>query len=86
MAVSPSDARAVASGNAKGRELLDAPNPTSLAVGTQSTQATTQAALTAVDATVIDATYGTVEEAVLNNVRTRLNEIEAALKAFGILT
>ncbi len=86
MAVSPSDARAVASGNAKGKELLDAPNPTSLAVGTQSTPATTQAALSAENATVIDATYGAIDEGVLNNVRTRLGEIEAALQAFGLIT
>ncbi len=42
-------------------------------------------ALTAVDATVIDSTYDSTEEAVLNNVRTRLNEIEAKLTALGLL-
>lgn len=44
------------------------------------------AALTAVDATAINATYDATEEAVLNNVRTRLNEIEALLQANGLLT
>jgi len=44
------------------------------------------AALTAVDATVIDATYGTVEEAVLNNVRDRVNDVESRLQAYGLLT
>lgn len=44
------------------------------------------AALTAVDATAINATYDAVEEAVLNNVRTRLNEIETLLQANGLLT
>ena len=44
-----------------------------------------QGALTAEDATVIDATYGAVEEAVLNNVRTRIGELEAAAQAMGWL-
>lgn len=84
MAVSPSEAREVAAGTSKGRELLNNPNPTTLGVGAAS-PVTTQAALTTEDATVIDATYGAPEEAVLNNVRTRLGEIEAALQAFGLL-
>lgn len=42
-------------------------------------------ALTAVDATAIDAVYDAVEQGVLNNVRTRLNEIETLLKANGLL-
>jgi len=49
------------------------------------TGAAASAAATAIDATVIDATYGAPEEAVLNNVRTRLNELEAALQAHGII-
>ena len=44
-----------------------------------------QGGLTAEDATVIDATYGAVEEAVLNNVRTRIGELEAAAQAMGWL-
>lgn len=44
------------------------------------------AALTAVDATAIDAVYDATEQGVLNNVRTRLNEIEALLQAAGLLT
>ncbi len=43
-------------------------------------------ALTAEDATVIDATYGSDEEGVLNNVRTRVGEIEVVLQAQGLLT
>ncbi len=43
-------------------------------------------ALTAEDATVIDATYGSVEEAVLNNLRTRVGELESKLQAYGLLT
>ena len=42
-------------------------------------------ALTGEDATTIDATYGTVEEAVLNNVRTRLGEVETKAQALGLL-
>jgi len=45
----------------------------------------TLAALTAIDSTAIDATYGSTEEGVLNNVRTRLNEIEARLSTLGLL-
>lgn len=41
------------------------------------------AALTAIDATVIDATYGADELGVLSNVRVRLNEFEARMQAFG---
>jgi len=42
-------------------------------------------ALTAIDATVIDSAYDATEEAVLNNVRTRLNEMESRLSDIGIL-
>ncbi|MEE9244875.1 MAG: hypothetical protein V3U63_01630, partial [Gemmatimonadota bacterium] len=73
-----------AAGTSKGREVLDSPNPSTLGVGA-ATPVATQAALTAEDATVIDATYGAPEEGVLNNVRTRLGEIEAALQAFGLI-
>lgn len=45
-----------------------------------------EAALTAEDATVIDSTYDGTEEAVLNNVRTRLGELETALQAIGLIT
>lgn len=41
--------------------------------------------LTAADNRTIDSTYGADEEAVLNNVRTRLNELESKLKDLGIL-
>ena len=44
-----------------------------------------ESALTGKDLTPIDATYGSVEEAVLNNVRTRLNELETRLKNIGLL-
>ena len=42
-------------------------------------------ALTAVDAAAIDGTYDSVEQGVLNNVRTRLNEVETLLKANGLV-
>ena len=43
--------------------------------------------LTDVDDTAIDATtYSSVEKAVIDNNRTRIEEIEAALKAVGLLT
>ena len=44
-----------------------------------------QTALTAVDATAIDGTYDSVEQAVLNNVRTRVNDMETKLQALGFL-
>lgn len=40
---------------------------------------------TAADASVVDATYGTDEAAVLNNVRTRLNETIARLQLLGLM-
>lgn len=43
-------------------------------------------ALTAADNTAIDATYDATEQAVLGNVRTRLNELETKLQALGLLT
>lgn len=45
----------------------------------------TPAALTAADAGVVDATYGAEESAVITNLRTRVNELEAALRALGLL-
>lgn len=42
-------------------------------------------ALTAEDAIVIDATYDSVEQGVLNNVRTRLGELESRIQAYGLL-
>lgn len=42
-------------------------------------------ALTAVVATAVAATYGATEQGVLSNVRTRLNEVEAKLRALGLL-
>jgi hypothetical protein len=44
------------------------------------------AVLTTVDATVIDATYGATEEAVINNTRTRLNDLESRLQAYNLLS
>lgn len=44
------------------------------------------AALTAIDAATIDATYGATEEGVLNNVRTRLNELESRIQAYNLLS
>lgn len=84
MAIDIGTAKNIASATETGRRALDAFNPTRLGVGA-STPAATGAALTAVDATAINATYDAVEEAVLNNVRTRLNEIEARLQAMGII-
>lgn len=43
------------------------------------------AALTAADASVVDATYGAEEAAVIANLRTRLNELESRLRAYGLL-
>ena len=42
-------------------------------------------ALTAAVASTVDTTYGTEEAAVINNLRTRLGEVEARLKTLGIL-
>lgn len=43
------------------------------------------AALTAADASVVDATYGAEESGVINNLRTRLNELESRIKALGFI-
>jgi len=45
-----------------------------------------QSALTTADNTTIDATYNAVEQAVLNNVRTRVNEIQTILSNLGLTT
>ncbi|KKK94323.1 hypothetical protein LCGC14_2684000 [marine sediment metagenome] len=45
-----------------------------------------QAALTTADAVTIDATYDASEQTTMINMRTRINEIETALKAVKILT
>lgn len=45
-----------------------------------------QGELTAASASTVDATYGSEEAAVIANNRTRIQEIETALIALGILT
>jgi hypothetical protein len=44
------------------------------------------AALTASNASAVDALYGAEEQAVIGNLRVRVNELEARLRALGILT
>lgn len=44
------------------------------------------AALTAADATTVDVVYGAEESGVINNLRTRVNELESKLQALGLLT
>lgn len=46
----------------------------------------TGVALTAADASTVDGTYGTEEADVINNLRTRLDELEAALQSNGVLS
>lgn len=46
---------------------------------------TAQPALTAADASTVDAVYGAEEVAVINNLRTRVNELEARLRTNGLL-
>lgn len=43
-------------------------------------------ALTAADATAVDALYGEAEQKVIENLRTRVNELDTKLKALGLLT
>lgn len=50
------------------------------------TPVTRPTALTAADASTVDTTYGTEESAVINNLRTRLNELETKLQSLGLLT
>lgn len=42
-------------------------------------------ALTAKDGATVDGTYGSEEEGVIKNNRTRIEEIETALKNLGVL-
>jgi hypothetical protein len=44
-----------------------------------------QGSITAVDEATVDGTYGSEESGVINNIRTRQGEIEAALVAIGAL-
>lgn len=44
------------------------------------------AALTAEDASTVDTTYGQEEADVINNLRTRLGELESRLQAYGLLS
>lgn len=85
MSHTPADAAEIASGSDRGRTLTDAPNPTTFRLGA-GTPVGRQAALTTVDATAINAAYDATEEAVLNNVRTRLNDLEARLQALGLIS
>lgn len=50
--------------------------------GTPTTKA---AAPTTADASTVDATYGTEEADVINNIRTRLGEVITALKNYGLM-
>ncbi len=45
-----------------------------------------EAALTAEDGATVDGTYGTEEQGVINNLRTRMGELETALQAIGLIT
>jgi hypothetical protein len=42
-------------------------------------------ALTAADAATVDATYGSEESGVINNLRTRIDELETKLQALGLV-
>ena len=44
-----------------------------------------QSALTAANASTVDTTYGTEEANVINNIRTRLGEVETALESLGLV-
>lgn len=84
MAVSTREAQAVASGGEAGRRVLDEVKPSKLGLGA-AVPVGTQAALTAEDAQTVDATYGQPEADVINNLRTRLGELEARLQALGLI-
>lgn len=43
-------------------------------------------ALTPADATAVDALYGEAEQKVIENLRTRVNELDTKIKALGLLT
>lgn len=45
-----------------------------------------QAALTAADGSTVDGTYGAEEAAVINNLVTRVAELETALQNLGLLS
>ena len=47
---------------------------------------TSKSSLTAQDGSAVDATYGAEEEGVIKNNRSRIEEIESKLKAFGLLS
>ena len=51
-----------------------------------STAITKPTALTASVANTVDNTYGSDETTVINNLRTRLNELESKLQALGLLS
>lgn len=55
-------------------------------LGIHGTSPSTQTSLTAQDGSTIDGTYGTEEEGVIKNNRTRISEIESALKDLGLLS
>jgi hypothetical protein len=41
--------------------------------------------LTTADTNTADGTYGATEQNIINNLQTRLNELEAILQKFGII-
>ena len=84
MAFGVKEGKEVAGGSETGRRLLDIFNPSEFGLGDAAPEGT-QAALTAADATAIDAVYDAVEQAVLENLRTRLNELEARLQTLGLI-
>jgi len=75
-------------------QLLTSPSPAPAngivlvwdAAGARVRAAQRAAALTAADAAVVDATYGAEESGVISNLRTRVNQLESALRAAGLLT
>jgi len=59
---------------------------TSTAIGCfGGTPVTQQTALTASVTDTVDSTYGSEESTVINNLRTRLDELETKLQAYGLL-
>jgi len=72
--------------SAGGLSLSGALSHTGTTVGFYSATPVTQpAALTAADASAVDATYGAEEAAVIANLRTRLGELEGKLQDLGLL-
>lgn len=47
---------------------------------------TKPAALTAIDNAAVNSTYSAEEVGVINNIRTRLNELESRLQSLGLLS